>query len=109
MSVKFDFKTLETGFKAVWPVNVNVPQDGGAIEVQTFDAVFLALTPEETDEAQKAKDPNAWANKFWVGLPNVDPAEFTDAYRKKFLDRAYVRQALITSYIQFLQGIPAKN
>jgi hypothetical protein len=90
-------------------VNVNVPQDGGGIEVQTFDAVFLALTPEETDASQQAKDPNAWPHKFWVGLPEVEPAEFTEALRKKFLDRAYVRQALITAYIQFLQGIPAKN
>jgi hypothetical protein len=109
MSVKFDFKSLETGFKAVWPVNVNVPQDGGGIEVQTFDAVFLALTPEETEEAQKANDPNAWPGKFWIGLSEVEPAEFTEALRKKFLDRAYVRQALITAYIQFMQGIPAKN
>lgn len=109
MTVKFNTETLKTGFKAVWPVNVNVPQDGGTVEVQTFDAVFLALTPEETEEAQQAKDPNAWPNRFWVGLPGVEPADFTEAYRKLFLDRGYVRQALVTAYIQFAQGIAAKN
>ena len=34
MSVKFDFKTLKTGFEADWPVTVNVPQDGGTVEKQ---------------------------------------------------------------------------
>lgn len=109
MSVKFDFKTLETGFEAVWPVSVNVPQDGGAIEVQTFDMVFRTLTAEEHDAAQKSSDPDAWPNAFMVRLAGDNAQELTPEFRKQLLGRAYVRQGIITSYVQFSQGIAAKN
>lgn len=109
MSVKFDFKTLETGFEADWPVTVNVPQDGGGIEKQEFLARFRTLTPEESDKAQQAADPNTWPNAFLVALVETGAPELTDELRKQLLGRSYVRQGLITAYVQFSQGVAAKN
>lgn len=109
MTVKFDFKTLETGFEADWPVTVNVPQDGGAIEKQEFLARFRTLTPEDADKAQQASDPNTWPNAFLVSLAGTNAPELTDDLRKQLLGRSYVRQALITAYVQFSQGVAAKN
>lgn len=112
MSVKFDFKTLQTGFEADWPVIVKVPQDGGTFEDQTFMARFRALPEEEREEAQKkinsGEDVDAWVNGFFVGLGREE-GELTPELRKLMVGDPIVRQGIVNAYVKFTQGIAAKN
>lgn len=113
MSAKFDFKTLETGFAADWPVKVKVPQDGGKIEIQTFEARFVSKTKEEFDaliaEATEKNDENLLLRTVFVGLGKSETDKFTPELRDLMIATQPVREALTTAYREFAGGIEAKN
>jgi hypothetical protein len=108
MTAKFDFNTLKTGLEADWPVTVGVPQDGGTVAKQEFTARFKTLTKDEDKAAQEDGDPDAWINAFWLGAGKTE-APIDAETRKLMLERSYVRQGIVAAYIQFSQGVAAKN
>ncbi len=113
MSAKFDFKTLETGFAADWPVRVKVPQDGGKIEIQTFEARFVTKTKDEfaalIAEATEKDDENLLLRTVFVGLGKSEMEEFTTELRDLMIGTQSVREALTAAYREFSGGIEAKN
>lgn len=115
MSKQFDFKTLDTGFAADWPVEVKVPIDGGGVEVQTFMAHFRTPTPKEQAEidaalTDPALDQYRVALKIgFVGLAKSEDEILTDAMFDKMYGTPNVQSALIRAYAGFRTGSPAKN
>lgn len=115
MANTFDFKTLDTGFEADWPVAVKAPIDGGAVEVQTFMARFRTPTPTEQAEIDAAgKDPALDQFKIalkigFVGLAKSEGETLTEAMFDKMWATSNVQLALIRAYSDFRSGSPAKN
>lgn len=107
MSAKFDFSSLQKGFKAVWPVTVNVPQDGGTVQEETFDVRFRLLGQEEINKLATDPDPYAIAKAYLVEI--IDGPKLTPEFLAAFLDAPWVREGLKTAYGQFATGAPAKN
>lgn len=107
MSAKFDFSALQKGFTAVWPVTVNVPQDGGTVKEETFNVRFRLLGQEEINTLAKDADPFAIAKAYLVEM--VDGPELTDAMKTAMLDAGWVRGGLAAAYNQFATGAAAKN
>lgn len=114
MALKFDYTGLDKPFEASWPVIVQVPQDGGTVEEQTFEAMFrLYQEPEPEDGATPPPPPSdeAFLRQVFIGLadPSGPRGEAFEALREKMLRRAYVRIAIFRAYNRFQAGQPAKN
>ena len=115
MGAKFDFKSLEQPLEVDWPVSVQVPQDGGTFEAQTFTARFKILGKAEAEEMvaeiQKgaAVDPFAWINSFWVGLGGREDETLSSAMREEMLSRGYIREAIVAAYRDCARVSPTKN
>lgn len=107
MALKFDFKSLEHSFEADWPVSVQVPQDGGETQEQTFDVRFRTLTPAEQAETEKAADPQG--AKLRLALVDVKGETFTPELVDQLLSRGWVLLGLLRAYTKFVLGQPAKN
>lgn len=107
MTLKFDFKTLEQPFEADWPVTVQVPQDGGGTQDQTFDVRFRTLTTEEQAETDKAADPQA--AKLRKAIVDVKGETFTPELVDQLLSRGWVLLGLLRAHTKFVLGQPAKN
>lgn len=113
MSAKFDFKTLETGFEADWPVKVNRPKDGGQVEVREFDARFRSPTPAITAEAEAIEDIGArlkfTLKSCMIGLGKSETEALTpELFEALWADTAAMR-ALVVAFGEFRTGSPAKN
>lgn len=113
MSAKFDFKTLETGFEADWPVKVSLPVDGGGVEVQTFMARFRSPTPADTKAADAIED-IAQRLKFTlqsclVGLAKSEDQTLTPDLFEAMWASTPVMKALVAAFGEFRTGSPAKN
>jgi hypothetical protein len=109
MASKFDFKGLDQPFEADWPVTVQVPQDGGTVEPQTFMARFRMIPPETVQELIKSDDQDLYVKTLFVGLGAGEEADDFEALRAKMLSRPYVRLAIQRSFSEFQAGVPAKN
>lgn len=113
MSNKFDFKTLETGFEADWPVVVSAPLDGGTFQDQTFTARFKTPTRSELAEIAAIAD---WQPRLkralqigLVGLGKDEGETLTPALFEDLWAMQNVQLALIRAYGAFQSGAPAKN
>lgn len=98
-----------------WPVNVQVPQDGGKRAKQTFTAEFMLLPPERQHALKNGSIPD---EEFlcdvvvgWSGVNDADGADlpFSDEARDKLIAIPYVRAALIEAYFDFVAGGRLKN
>lgn len=113
MSIKFDFKTLDTGFTASWPVQVGVPADGGKIETQEFNARFRTPTKDEAETLAKIEDYmerlKAALQLGFVGLGDGETEKLTPEMFEKMWAAQNVQLALIKAYSAFQTSAPAKN
>lgn len=113
MTIKFDFKTLETGFEADWPVQVGVPVDGGKIETREFMARFRTPKKAETEAAEKIED-QAEKLKFivktgFIGLGAGETDTLTPDMFEQMWASSNVQVALIRAFGTFRTASPAKN
>lgn len=113
MSNKFDFKTLETGFEADWPVVVRKPVDGGTFQDQTFTARFKTPTQSERDEIAAIAE---WQPRLkralqigLVGLGKDEGETLTPELFEALWGIQTVQLGLINAYGAFQSGAPAKN
>lgn len=111
MSKKFDFSAAKGPFEATWPVKVNVPQDDGKIEVQTFTARFRLIRDEDFEElkADPDLDQKALQRRYFVGFGKDVEAEWSEELREDMLGTPWIRAALTLAYSEFASGIAAKN
>lgn len=113
MSIKFDFKTLTTGFEADWPVQVGVPADGGKIVTQEFMARFRTPSPDQIKEADAIENPSAQL-KFIIqtGFISLGAGE-TDTLTPELFEQMWassnVQLALMRAFGTFRTASPAKN
>ena len=113
MSAKFNFTTLETGFEALWPVTVKVPQDGGEISIETFEARLRAINKEEAQAAIASEDPFAVYKAAIVAVPNAPPIRDAAgqplAFFDKLLTPEWMRDGFDEAFREFRKGVAAKN
>lgn len=113
MSAKFNFKTLETGFEADWPVTVSVPLDGGKAEEQTFQARFRSLSAVEQAEIDAQPDATgrlrAGLEKAFVRFGAGESEALTPELFETMWRAPNVQIGLIRAYNAFILGSPAKN
>lgn len=113
MSVKFNFKTLETGFEALWPVTVKVPQDGGKISIETFEARLRALDLEAAKAAIESNDPFAIYKAGVVDVPGAPALRDAEGNPTPFFDQLltpeWMRNGLEEAFKQFRTGVAAGN
>ena len=118
----------------VWPVSFEVPADGGKFERQSFDGHFARLGQERVNELTEAVqrrvravqrgeplDPEledltdvAIADEIligWAGILDDDGNEvpFTEASKARVLQVESVAAAVITAWVESLQGSKAKK
>lgn len=114
MTAKFDFRTLETGYAADWPVKVQVPVDGGTFETREFSARFRSLTADEQaglerDHADLSDRLEQTLRLGFVDLGKAEGDKLTPELFGKLWGDERVRLALIQAYGEFRRGAPAKN
>ncbi|MFN3513461.1 MAG: hypothetical protein ACK41C_10470 [Phenylobacterium sp.] len=110
MAVKFNFQSLDQAVEADWPVSVNVPTDGGKVEVQTFTARFKLLQQAEIEAAiAEAKDAYELARRFFVGFGKGEETTLTEDLFVKMMGTPYVREAIQAAYRNFTHGVAVKN
>lgn len=110
MAVKFEFQALEQLFEADWPVTVNVPQDGGSVEEQTFMARFRQVSDAELPEIAAAdKDGKELYRRFFVGMGAGETEPWSEDLRERMLGRTHVRMGLYRAFQSFQNGVAVKN
>ena len=105
---------LATGKKEVmWPVTVQIPQDGGGVKVIAFKAKFEILTQTEHDELIEARgDVIKRVLVGWEDVKSEDGSEqapFNDETKAQLLDSSYVRQGLSKAYYEAFLGRKAER
>lgn len=92
-----------------WPVNVEVPQDGGRTTKHSFSAVFRVLPQEEiTSLAENNEDPVFLSEVLigWSGVADESgtPIEYSDEMKAKLLSIPYVRRAVLVAFFEASNG-----
>jgi len=99
----------------LWPVSVNVPLDGGAVEKHEIKVSFELLPTSESDALLQGADTNkALLRRViigWEGIADEDGAEivFSAEALEQAIDVAYVRVALLNAYFQASSGTVAQE
>lgn len=110
MAQQFDFKTLGSPIEADWPVKINVPQDGGATQVQTLVARLRLLTEQQVKDFDAQPDAiNSALKAAVVGFGAAEKTTFTPELLEQMLAVPYVKRALNLAYGEFSNGISVKN
>jgi len=101
-----------------WPVEVNLPVDGGRTEKATFDATFRRLTQSRIDEIRKAVDANEMRDSDlarealvgWAGVVDESgEVPYSEAARDRLLDVPTVASAIVMALLSSLAGARRKN
>lgn len=94
-----------------WPVTVNIPQDGGRIKKNTFTAEFELLPQNEfnaiyREDGGNDEDLLRRALVGWVDVGDADgnPIDFNEDARELMIRIPYVRNALVTAYLECTLG-----
>lgn len=95
-----------------WPVQVEIPQDGGKTQKAGFDAELEILSQEEHDEL--IRDGGDVLARTFRGAKRLQdesgqPLECTDAVRQQLLGISYVRVALLKAYYEAFHGRRAER
>ncbi len=107
--------TQSTTYK--WPVDIEVPVDGGKFDKQTFDAEFKRISQARIDEisadAANLKD-KLLAKEVLVGWDGINDAAgnvvpYSEGMRDKLLDIPKVATSVCRAFIGSLQGAQRKN
>lgn len=99
-----------------WPVQVNVPRDGGGFATHEFTAEYKMLDQSKIDIAlEKFKNDDSDMLKEvvigWNGVQdsNGDLLQFTEENRDTLLDIPYVRTALMKGFFEAVSGNKVKK
>ncbi len=97
-----------------WPVDVNVPADGGKAVKQTLKARFEAIDQDELNRLIAEGGDEAVLARVWVGWEDVvdaerEPVPFSAEMRQALCKRPYLRAAVVATYLEAISGRRAKN
>lgn len=95
----------------VWPVTVNIPQDGGSVTEHKFFARFRRLSEKEFNELSNNGGNTAIlkASLTAVGDTEADVEELTDTDKNELLTDTNYRVGLFNSYLRMDAGAAEKN
>lgn len=98
-----------------WPVEVNLPTDGGKFDKQTFDAVFKRRTTTEVKELQERdgmSDP-VFVREVLVGWSGItdegEDVPFSDGALAQMLEIPGVSGAIVQAFYAAITGLKRKN
>ncbi len=99
-----------------WPVEFNIPTDGGKFDKQTMDVQFKRLPMDEI-QALQSKEGMTDAEFCravvvgWNGAVDDDkqPVEFSVSALNEALSQAGVATAIVVHYHQAMAGLKRKN
>src|SRR5258708_24628713 len=99
------FRLAQVG-KVKWPVDVQIPQDGGKVQKVRFTAELEILSNEEYETVLAEGDVLARVLTGWEGVQTEEGEviEFSEEERKKLCAIPYVRLALMQAYVQASAG-----
>ena len=97
-----------------WPITVNVPVDGGKTQPHVFTGSFLLMDQDELNALVALGDKAVIKSvlKGWgddVSDANGKALKFNDKNLNAVLKIAYLRNGIIDSYYNMINGVEAKN
>jgi hypothetical protein len=108
------FKIAKNSETYTWPVEVQVPTNGGRFTTATFDAIFKVIPQSEIDAAIEAAQEGgntdaALLGKVWLGWSGVldeddQPLGYSEDAKRALLDIPYVRIAVTRAYFASIRG-----
>jgi hypothetical protein len=94
----------------VWPVTVNIPADGGALEEHNFFARFKRLPEKEFDAAAKeGQTPLLKGLLLEVGETESSLEKLSDEDKAELLSGTNYRVGLYNAYLKMDAGVAEKN
>lgn len=99
--------------KFTHPVTVFVPSDGGHV-AQTFPVTFRVVPEDEMGTADGTEGQKETLRRLVVHMGDLvddddQPVVYSDAIREQLINLAYVRMALMKTYIEAVTKIKAGN
>lgn len=104
-----------------WPIQIEIPTDGGKHSKFTFDGVFARLPQSRLKEISKLIekgeiDDEALAREVLVGWPegaikdkDGDDVPFSDSAMDKLMEISKAASAVVTAFYASLDGAKRKN
>jgi hypothetical protein len=99
-----------------WPVEIRTPADGGRWDKETFTALFKRLKVDELKALTQVETPNDVdvVKHVMVGWADIKDAEgkeyvFNDHNLNQLLQIPSVAAAIVTAYLDSINGAPRKN
>jgi hypothetical protein len=101
-----------------WPVNVELPTDGGRVEKATFDVEFKRLTQTRLNEIKTAIESNQITDNElarevmtgWSGITDADGVvPYSEAARDQLLDIPLVSASIVMALFSSIAGAKRKN
>jgi hypothetical protein len=99
--------------EVTWPVRISIPQDGGKVQNQDFDAKFEIISQAEHDDVLKGGGDmlaRVWTGaQRLVGEDGKSPVEFSEEIKAELLDVSYFRTGLASAYYEAFYGRKAER
>ena len=101
-----------------WPVKVELPTDGGRVDVQTFDATFKRLSQTRVNELIEGAQAGAITDRQvcveivtgWAGvLDDGADVPFSASALASLLDVPGVERGILQAWFESLAGAKRKN
>lgn len=101
-----------------WPVEFEVPTDGGTYEACNFDAKIKRLKQERIDEINALGidgilNPREIASELLIGWSGISKGgqeiPYSEEAKKNLLNTGLVASAILRAYFASLQGAKRKN
>lgn len=94
----------------VWPVSVNIPADGGALEEHNFFARFKRLSEKEFDAAAKKGQTRLLEIVLLeAGETKANLEKLSDEDKAELLLETNYRVGLYNAYLKMDAGVAEKN
>lgn len=102
-----------------WPVSVEFPIDGGRYDKQTFDAEFKRVPQPRIKQIYELSNANELSDEElcnevllgWTGIIDSKKQDvpYSESAKKALLDTPLVTKALVTAWMESLNGAKRKN
>ncbi len=93
-----------------WPVDINIPRDGGNVVKATMTAQFEIIDEDEYNDLLESGADKAILRRVLIGWgkdycnTGGDPIEFSEEERENLIKIPYARIGLINAYIECAYG-----
>jgi hypothetical protein len=112
------FNIAKTVSDYTWPVQVQLPTDGGRHTTETFDARFKRISQTDVQELKSAIQAGTitdveLCSQVLVGWEGIkageDPVPYSESARAQLLDIPGVAYAVVMAFLESIAGAKRKN